>query len=165
MRANRLQRANFTVSCLVYSSLLLLSAAATADELVKQLQDTPHRIVFETWQNDNWELVAANADPLANGVLRGQQFARPEFGQNRYRGLCLAVCADEYTSRQHIAGHQIEPVGGGSHHTQLHGPFAQTRVFANDLGRGSTLNVSEAAANPSLVLVGQAVQLPVKMRP
>ena len=102
MRANRLQCVSFTVSCLVCSSVLLLSAAATADELAKQLQDTPHRIVFETWQNDNWELVAANADGTERVNLTKTSTAHELYPHASPDGTKICFVCDEGTGASKV---------------------------------------------------------------
>ncbi len=51
-----------TVRYLVLLSVSLVSAALTADELADKLATLPYRIVYESWQDGNWELIAANAD-------------------------------------------------------------------------------------------------------
>jgi hypothetical protein len=42
--------------------VLLLSATAGAEELAETLKQVPTRIVYETWQDDNWELFTVRAD-------------------------------------------------------------------------------------------------------
>lgn len=46
------------------AAILLLSAAASAGQksLAEQLKASPHRIVHETYHNNNWELFIRNAD-------------------------------------------------------------------------------------------------------
>ena len=46
-------------SCLIFGNL---TVAAMADDLASQLSSVPYKIVYETWQDDNWELFVANAD-------------------------------------------------------------------------------------------------------
>ena len=38
------------------------SSTTVGDELAEKLSDVPYRIVYETWQDDNWELFSAKAD-------------------------------------------------------------------------------------------------------
>ncbi len=42
--------------------VLLLSATAGAEELAVTLKQVPTRIVYETWQDNNWELFTVRAD-------------------------------------------------------------------------------------------------------
>lgn len=50
-------------SILALANLVLLSAvAARADELAEQLKSVPYRIVYESYQADNWDLFSMRAD-------------------------------------------------------------------------------------------------------
>jgi Tol biopolymer transport system component len=42
--------------------LLSPSQELRAGDLIKELQEVPHRIVYETYRDDNWELLVVNAD-------------------------------------------------------------------------------------------------------
>ncbi len=46
-------------SCLIFGSL---AVDAVADDFASELSNIPCKIVYETWQDDNWELFAASAD-------------------------------------------------------------------------------------------------------
>ncbi len=50
--------------CLLPGSGVLLSSsgAARAEDLALELKSVPYKIVYETWQNDNWELFVVSAD-------------------------------------------------------------------------------------------------------
>jgi len=52
------------VRMLLISSMLLslLPNNATSGELVEELQRVPYKIIYETWQDNNWELFVARAD-------------------------------------------------------------------------------------------------------
>ena len=39
-----------------------LPTSRAADDLAQELRLVPHKIVYETWQNDNWELFVTSAD-------------------------------------------------------------------------------------------------------
>ena len=64
-------------SCLIFGSL---AVDAAADDFANELSNIPYKIVYETWQDDNWELFAASAylsdDPKLIGSLRGQDFGK-----------------------------------------------------------------------------------------
>lgn len=44
------------------AGLLCTTAGASAGELIDELKQVAHRIVYETYRGDNWELVLVNAD-------------------------------------------------------------------------------------------------------
>jgi len=50
------------MTVLAAASFLGFDSAAAAEELSKRLCDVPHKIVCESWQDDNWELRVVNAD-------------------------------------------------------------------------------------------------------
>jgi len=64
--------------CVVAATLVTALAAAyplgsetatAADELSEQLRDVPHKVVYESWQEDNWDLLVVNADGSAPANL------------------------------------------------------------------------------------------------
>lgn len=62
----RVRLSTISASQLACATLVLIGAPwigpASAAELSEELKSVPHKIVFETWQDGNWELFLANAD-------------------------------------------------------------------------------------------------------
>ncbi len=64
MNLVRARLAVATFSGLLICSLLfsLLPASAIGGDLAEELKSVPYKIVYETWQDNNWELFVAHAD-------------------------------------------------------------------------------------------------------
>ena len=64
MKSKRKWTDKWAARWLIFATVIWgrLPQAATAEEFADELPGVPYKIVYETWQDDNWELFLTSAD-------------------------------------------------------------------------------------------------------
>ncbi len=107
--------AGFAAVCWLSSVSLTVSLApvwAAAEELARELKEVPYRVLYETWQNDNWELCAANADGSKIVNLTNTPDAHELYPHASPDGTKICCVCDEGTGANKVRNVYVMNIDG-----------------------------------------------------
>ncbi len=114
MRLTRKSPGIATACCLAFGSWMMTLApvSAIAEELASALKAVPFRIVYETWQNDNWELLVAQADGSESVNLTNTPDANELYPHASPDGTRICFVCDEGTGAQKVRNVYVMNIDG-----------------------------------------------------
>ena len=95
--------------------LLLAFATLTvaADDLATELKELPHRILYESYVGNNWELMVMNADGSAKTNLTQTEAIHEHYPQASPDGKNICFLADTGAGRDTLRHIYYMPAAGG----------------------------------------------------